>query len=76
MKAKAKKIEVKVYVTTQNRRNRLKAYNQTCCVGAAVPAKIKQLLIKEADTQGLNLSAMIGQALVMYLQDCGTKIEA
>lgn len=45
-------------------------------VSAVVPTKIKALLQKEADTQGLNLSALIGTALVMYLQDCGTKIEA
>lgn len=43
---------------------------------ATVPAKIKDLLIEQARIEGLNMSAMIGQVLVNYLLDQGTKIEA
>jgi hypothetical protein len=72
---KTKKVEVRVYVKTPRERAYLNRYTLTHVVGAAVPANIKLLLIEEARLQGLTLSAMIGQALVMYLQDCGTKIE-
>ena len=44
-------------------------------VGAFVPPKIKTLLEEQARVEGLNMSAMIGQVLVNYLLDQGTKIE-
>ena len=71
-----KKIEVKVYVTSANYRRYHSRYGKNHLVAAVVPAKIKDLLIEQARVEGLNMSAMIGQVLVNYLLDQGTKIGA
>lgn len=66
------KIKIKKVVVG---RSRQAVYNYPRFVGARVPVKIKQLLIEQARIEGLNMSAMIGQALVNYLLNQGTKIE-
>ena len=55
---------------------RLIVHQRNRQISAIVPPKIKELLIEQARIEGLNMSAMIGQVLVNYLLDQGTKIEA